>query len=210
MMKTIEKGQEKIQKICTLLREETLEPAQKEAQNVIKAAHHQADLIVADAQKAAAKLLAEAKDSIEKERSVFQSSLQQAAQQSVEALREAIENKFFKENLYSLVEKTTSEPRVIADLINAIVKSVEKEGLTADLTALIPTSVTPRQVNELLLQDVLKLLKNQSVVVGNFTGGAEIKLNDKNVKIVISAEAVRNLLANHLVRRDFRAIVFNQ
>ncbi len=208
-MKTIEDGKKKIEQICTLLREETLEPAQQEAQTLIKSARLQAEHIVADAHKEAAKLLTEAKASIERERGVFQSSLHQAAQQSVEALRETIENKFFKDNLYSLVENGVSDPKVIANFINAIVKAIEKEGTAADLTALIPSAVTPRQVNELLLQDVLKVLKNQSVTVGNFSGGAQIKLNNKKVTIVMSADAVKELLANHLVRRDFRAIVFN-
>ena len=37
-MKTLEKGQDKIQKICAILRDQTLEPAQKEAQEIIERA----------------------------------------------------------------------------------------------------------------------------------------------------------------------------
>lgn len=207
-MKTLEKGQEKIKKICAVLRDETLEPAQKEAEGIIEQAQQQAEKIIADAQKAAEKLHAEAKASNEQEYRVFQSSLQQAANQGLETLRQSIENKFFNEQLSALIEKQGNDPHLIASLIGALVKAIEKEGLAANLTAVVAKNVSPQQLNEMLSKEVLKSLQGQSVVVGNFNGGVRMKLHDKKVTIDISEQALKELLATHVVRKDFRKMIF--
>jgi len=207
-MKTLEKGQEKIKKICAVLRDETLEPAQKEAQEIVEQAQQQAEQIIADAQKAAHKLQSDAKAAIEQEHRVFQSSLQQAANQSLETLRQSIENKFFNEQLSLLIEEQANEPHLIANLISALVKAVEKEGLAVDLTALVAKTVSPQQLNELLSKEVLKHLQGQSVSVGNFNGGVRLKLQNKKVTIDVSEEALKELLATHIVRKDFRKMIF--
>ncbi|MEI8125273.1 MAG: V-type ATP synthase subunit E [Parachlamydiaceae bacterium] len=207
-MKTLEKGQDKIQKICAILRDQTLEPAQKEAQEIIERAQEHAEQIINEAQKAAQKLHEEAKTSVGRELTVFQSTLQQSVKQSLESLRQSIENKFFSENLVSVIEKSVSDPKIVANLIDAIVKAVEKQGLDANLSALIPKTMTPRQLNELLMKDVLEALKDQSVSVGDFAAGAKVKLNNKKIIIDISESALKELLSTYVARKDFRKLVF--
>ncbi|MEI8365703.1 MAG: DivIVA domain-containing protein [Parachlamydiaceae bacterium] len=207
-MKTLEKSQDKIQKICSILREETLAPAQKEAQDIIESAQQQAELIVRNAEKSAGKFLEEAKTSVEKERTVFQETLKQAIQQSLEALRQSIENSFFSDNLASIIDKSASDPKLVANLLNAVVKAIEKDGLDTDLTALVPKMISPRQLNELLMQDVLHMLRDKSVVVGNFSSGVQVKLNNKKIIIDISETALRELLSTYIARKDFRKLVF--
>lgn len=207
-MKTLEKGQEKIKKICAVLRDETLEPAQKKAQEIIEQAEQQAEQIVAEAQKAADKLHDNAKAAIEQEYRVFQASLQQAANQGLETLRQSIEAKFFNEQLTSLIEQQVNDPHLIASLINTLVKAVEQEGLAKDLSALVAKTVSPRHVNELLLKEVLKNLQGNSVEVGNFNGGVCLKLRDKKMTIDVSEAALKELLATHMVRKDFRKMIF--
>ena len=207
-MKTLEKGQDKIQKICAILRDQTLEPAQKEAQEIIERAQEHAEQIINEAQKAAQKLHEEAKTSVGRELTVFQSTLQQSVKQSLESLRQSIENKFFSENLVSVIEKSVSDPKNVANLIDAIVKAVEKQGLDTNLSALIPKTMTPRQLNELLMKDVLEALKDQSVSVGDFAAGAKVKLNNKKIIIDISESALKELLSTYVARKDFRKLVF--
>lgn len=206
-MKTLEKGREKIKNICAVLRDETLEPAQKEAARIIEEAQQQAERILSEAQKAADTMHANAKAAIEQEYNVFQSTLQQAAKQGIESLRQSVENKFFNENLEQLIEKNAADPQLIAHLINAIVKAVEKDGLATDLTALVGKTINPRQLNELLLQEVLKRLKGQTVEVGDFHAGIQLKLRDKKVTIDISESALKELLATHIARKDFRKMI---
>lgn len=207
-MKTLEKGQDKIKKICSVLRDETLEPAKKQAEEIVKEGQRQAEEIIAQAQVSAEKIIDSARTAIEQERNVFYSIMQQAAKQSLEALRQDIEKKFFSEHLQSVIEKNTQSADIIAKLVNAIVKALEKEGLSSDLTALVPNAVSPKEVNDLLLQDVLKTLKEKSVVLGNFSGGVRLKLNNKQMSIDITEDAIKELLANYIVRKDFRKMLF--
>lgn len=207
-MKTLEKGQDKIKKICSVLRDETLEPAKKRAEEIINDGKRQAEEIIAEAEKQAAKIIADARAAVEQERNVFHSSLQQAAKQSVEALRQSIERKFFNEHLQTIVEKNASGPDLVAKLVNAIVKALEKEGLSTDLTALVPSTLSPKEVNELLLQDVLKALKEHSVAIGGFAAGAQVRLDNKKMTIDITEQALKELLSGYVVRKDFRKMIF--
>ena len=76
------------------------------------------------------------------------------------------------------------------------------------MTALIPEVISAKQVNELLLQDVLKVLQNQTVDLGDFAAGAQMKLDKESITIDISEHAIKELLASHVVRKDFRKMVF--
>jgi V/A-type H+/Na+-transporting ATPase subunit E len=210
MMKSLEKGHDKIKKICTILRDETLEPAQKEAEEIIKQAQNKAESIIAEGQSAAEKLLAEARAEIERERNVFQSSLTQASKQSLEFLRQSIETKFFSESLPKVIEKNAADPQLVAKLITAIIHALEKEGLAADLTTLIPKTITPRQINELLLEEILKTLKNHSVSLGKNGAGVLVKLEDRKMTIDISEDSLKELMANYVVRKDFRKMFFEE
>lgn len=207
-MKTLEKGPDKIKKICAILHSEAIEPAQKEAEDIIQEAKKQAEKIVQQARKEAEKHLIDAKEQVKQENNVFQASLLQGSKQALEALRQYIEDKFFNEKLTSLIDKNAADPNLIANLINAIVKALEKDGLGANLTALVPQIVSPKQLNGLLLQDVLKSLKEQSVSVGNFGGGVQVKLNNKQLTIDISDSALKELLATYVTRKDFRKMIF--
>jgi V/A-type H+-transporting ATPase subunit E len=208
-MKTLEKGQEKIQKICDVLREETLEPAKKQGQEIIRDAQKQAKLIIEEAQKSADKLHLEAKAAIEQEKVAFQSTLSQASKQTLEALRQGVERLFFNEHLAALIDKGTGDAQLVANLVNAIVKAIEKGGLSTDLTALISKDVDARKVNEALLADVVKQLKGGAVQMGEFSGGVQVKLNDKRMTIDISEHALKDLLASYVIRKDFRKLLFD-
>lgn len=208
-MKTLEKGQEKIQKICDVLREETLEPAKKQAQEIIRDAQKQAKQMIEEAQKAADKLHLDARAAIEQEKVAFQSTLSQASKQSLESLRQGVERLFFNDHLSALIEKGAVDPQMIGNLINAIVKAIEKDGLSTDLTVLIAKNIDARKVNETLLSDVVKQLRGGAVQLGDFPAGVQVKLNDKRMTIDMSESALRDLLSSYVVRRDFRKLLFD-
>ena len=115
-MKSLEKGQDKIQKICDTLRHEVLKPAQVEASRLVEAAKEEAQELIAKAEKEADQLIKQARSQVEKERSVFRSSLQQSSKQVLEFLRQEIEQKFFNEELQNLLEKQSANPKLIAEL----------------------------------------------------------------------------------------------
>lgn len=207
-MKSLEKGQDKIQKICDKLRHEAIEPAQLEAKKIIEAAKKNAEEIIAEAEVQADQLIKQARGQIEQERNVFHSSLQQASKQAMEALRQDVEQKFFNEELQTTLEKELANPKLIADLVNALVDTLDKEGIAGDLSVAIPRAVSSEEVSKLLLDGVRKRLKNKPLEIGHFAGGAQVKLHGKKITLDLTDHAIKELLANY-VRKDFRQLIFS-
>lgn len=207
-MKSLEKGQDKIQKICDMLRHETIEPAKLKAQEIIDQAKKNAEAMILEAEKHAEQLIKQARAQIEQEKSVFHSSLQQAANQALEALRQDVEHKFFNEELQIVLEKEMANPKLIAGLIEGIINGLEKEGISSDVSAVIPRHVSPDDVSQLLLESVRKKLKSKPIEIGQFAGGAQVKLDGKRITLDLTDHALRELLANY-VRKDYRQLIFS-
>lgn len=207
-MRSLEKGQDKIKKICDKLRRETLEPAKEEAQQLLADARKKAEAIQAEAEHHAEQLIKQARGQIEQERNVFNSSLQQAAKQLIEAIKQEIEHKLFNEELQNILDKQLGDPKVIADLVNGIVQAVEKEGINTDIAVVIPRVVSVDTINDLLLEGVKKRLKGKPLEIGPFAGGAQVKLIGRKMTLDLTDHAIRELLSNY-VRKDFRKLIFS-
>lgn len=206
-METLVKGQEKIQKICEVLRKETLEPALEEASALIEDAKDRAAKILKEAKEEAALLIKKAKDEIARERNVFHASLSQAAKQTLETLRQHIEHQLFDPELKKLIGKEMAKPETIAELIKVLVKAIEKDGLGANLDIVIPKSIPAKEISLLIASEVLR--NDKELHLGDFFGGAKIKIGEKNITIEITDAVVENLVASY-VRKDFRDRLFNK
>lgn len=202
-----ETGSEKVKRICEALRKETLEPAMEEAELLIARAKEEAESIVSKAKSQAEGMVGEAQTEIDKRRNVFHASMQQGCRQTLEQLKQQIEQRLFNQALFEKVAKKTSSPDVLAKLITAIVEAIEKEGLAADLSAIIPSSVPAREVNELLAKEVLEKLREKSVILGPMKGGVEVKLHQEKITVDLSDKALRELVGG-FIRKDLREILF--
>lgn len=206
-MKGLESGKDKVKKICEVLKKETLEPAKREAEEILQLAHAEAEKIIAEANAQAKTIGADAKKEIERQRNVFQSSLNQACKQSLEFLKQEIENNLFNKEFSSLITKQTQEPKVLAELITAIVKAIEKEGIDSDLTAYVSSVVPAQAVNSLIAKEILGRLKEKGVVIGSMQGGIAIKLHKDNITLDITDAALKELVSQY-IRKDFRDMLF--
>ncbi len=206
-MKSLESGKDKMQKICDALRKETLEPAKQEASELIENAHMQAAEIIREAKEKVQGLLLSASGEIEQKKKAFESSLQIACRQGIESLKQSIEQELLYKELAQHVEKGTSDPKFLSTLINSFLQALEEKGVDEDLSVVVPKSITPRSVNTLLVERFLERLKQNSVAVGDFDGGIQIKLLDRKITIDITDRAIRELIAE-FIRRDFRELVF--
>lgn len=206
-MKTLEKGHDKLKHICEILKNETLEPAKQQADTIIKAAEARAEQILAEAKQQAKKILEEGRYAVEQERHVFQSSLAQSAKQSVESLKQLIEQKLFNDQIDQFVVQGTSTPEVVVKLIEAIVRGLEKEGASNDLAAIVPQSCSPEEIARSLAMDVVDQLDNHPIYLGSFAGGAQVKLLDKKLTLVITDKEIAEFLKQY-VRKDFRKFFF--
>jgi len=206
-MKGLESGKDKVRKICDVLKRETLEPAKQEAEEIVAIARRAGDEILADAQAVAEKMIEEARQEIEKHKAIFKASLAQACRQSIDALKEKIETKLFNPELAHLIAKPVQDPKVVAQMITAVVKAIERDGLECDLSAAIASTVPAREVNELLASQVIEKLKEKGVLLSAIGGGVEIKLVQDNVTIDLTDATLRELVANY-IRKDFREFIF--
>lgn len=205
-MKSFEEGSKKIQYICDKLKQDAIEPAKKESEAIIEEARNKAQQILEEAEREAARMHQEAKAAIEQERSVFQSFMAQTAKQTIESLKQFLEHQFFNTELQQLVNHQASDPKVIAKLIEAVIKAIEKEGISADLSVIVPQTVTSKEINTYLGENILNKLKERSVVLGHFNAGVQVKLHDKRMTIDISDKALIDILSSY--RRGFRELFF--
>ena len=206
-MKQLEKGQDKIQAICTALREETLEPARDEAARIIDEGKAQAEKIIAEAETERERLIEEGHEAVRQQKSVFESNLSQAVKQSVQTLRHEIEASLFGDEASTLVQESSADPALVSKLIEAVVNAIETHGTGADLTVFVPRQVSADSVNKLIGERVKNRLKDGGVTVGSFAGGAKVKLNEQRVILDISDTALQELLESY-VRKDFREKLF--
>lgn len=200
-------AQDKLKQICDVLRVETLKPAEKEADVIIRDAKERAKRIVCDAQEQAEKILAEASKEAADKISQGELALVQAGKRSIESLKQAIETKILKESLVAWLDEQLTDTDVAAKLIAALVQAIEQKGLFGDLIAYVGQNVSARSVNQLLSKTVLSKLENGSVTVGTFPGGVQLKILDKNLVLDLSSEAVSDLLIRYL-QHDFRKMIF--
>lgn len=206
-MDSLDTGKDKIKKICEVLKNETLAPAKQEAATLIKQAEAKARMLIDEAEKKAEVIITNAHAKNEKEREVFETSLRQACQQGTEELKQNIESKLLNEHLASWVENQTSDPKVGAKLIKALVGAIEDEGTSANFSAAISKTLSTKEVNSELTKSILDALKEKSVVVGEFMGGVQLKLHEQQLTLDVSAESIQELLKSYL-HKDFRDIVF--
>ena len=206
-MENLDTGKDKIKKICEILKNETLQPAQKEAQKIIEGAEQEARNIQRAAETQAEEILSAAKVKASKHKELFDHSIRLACSQVLETLRQEIENNLFNTSLSAWLSKQTVDADLAAKLINAIVKAVEKEGTSAEFSAIIPSQIPAEKVNALLLKEVLGKLREKSVVLSSMTGGVQLKLHDKQLTLDLSDEALKELLGRY-IRKDFRDLLF--
>lgn len=207
-MRKLETEEEKIEKICNLLRYETIEPAKREALVALGQAQQRAHAIVGEAEREAERLLSEARELVKRERALFESSLEQGARQSVEALRQHIEEHLFNSAVTAAVAALQRDPAVLARLLDAIVAAVDGAGLSADLSAYVSKNVPREAVLALLADNTLKLLSNgEALQVSGISGGVQLRLTDKKMTIDMTDTALKELLSA-FVRKDYRKLFF--
>ncbi len=206
-MKGLDNGKNKIQKICDALRVETLEPAKQEAREILENAHLQAADLIREAKEKMQSMIEVTDREIDQKKKTLQSSMQLACRQAIEVLKQKIEKELLFHGLAEYVAKEMADPKLISNLINSCVMSLQEKGVDENLSVIIPQAITPRTINSLLVQHFIERLQEKSVILGDFDGGVQIKLRDRQITIDISDRVVRELIAN-FIRHDFRDLVF--
>ncbi len=208
-MKELEQGKDKVKKICEMLKQETIDPAKKEAEVIVAVARVQAEEILLLAEKEADAIRAHAKLAIEKEQAACNASLRQASRQTIDMLRQKIEEKLFNPALSRLVRESMHGPKALSALVTAVVKALDKEGTSANLSVYIPASIPAQEVNQLVAQEILNRLEEKSVLLSSIGGGIEVKLKNQDLTLDITDKSIKELMAQY-IQKDFRELFFEE
>ena len=200
-------AQDKLKQICDTLREETLKPAEEEAGSIVHNAREQAKRIVEEAKEEAQRIIRSAEEAADQTLKKGEAALIQAGKRSLENLKQAVETKIFKESLREWLDGVAADPQVSAKLVQALVQAVETQGISGNLSACIGKHVSARAVNEVLGKEITSKLKEKSVSIRKFSGGAQLKVDERNWVLDISSEALLDLLTRFL-QKDFREMIF--
>lgn len=201
----MDSGAEKVKQICDVLKHKTLVPAQEEAGRIIEEAKAEADKIVANAKAEAKAQIEAAKKKMADEQAVLETSLRLAAKQATAALKSDLETTFFNPTLTELISSEMKGASFVANLLSALVSAVEKEGMGAELKAIIGAQVDKEAAAKSLAANLLDKLKG-GLTVGSFVGGVQLKLVNESLTVEVTEEVVGHLLAAYL-RDDFRKVV---
>lgn len=203
------KGKDRVQEICDSLRQEALQPALQEAESVAENAKKKAEEILKEAQNEAEKIVQEAQKKGKKHQSVVEASLEQAAKQTLASVKQRIEKDLFNEQLAQMAAQGTKDPKILAKLIEALVKAIEKEGTSAEFSVAISEGLTVDEINKALSKKIIGRLKEKSVTLGGFGGGVQVRLHDQKLTLDVSGKVLEEILAG-FVRKDFRELIFKK
>lgn len=195
---TTDTSDTKIRKLCETLEKEALAPAQLQAEHLITTAQAQADHLVKAAQAEAQTLIGKARDQIDQERRLFDSSLRQAAALAKQSLRNDFEQQFFRPNLEAMLDLSLADPVVMTRLIRSVIDAIERDGLGCDLSVEVAKSIDITALNSLLGEAVLKKLRDGSCLLGNISSGAKVQVRDCGVTIDLSDQFLSEILQKNL------------
>lgn len=208
-MKNLQKENDAVQKISDLLLEETLNPAKEKAQLLVQQAEVKAKDIVQQAEQKAEKMFEEARKKLEQEEALFKATTKQAFEQSLESLRQSIQRDLFSPALEQLLHQPLKDKAVIANLVNALVQAIEKEGLSFDIQVFVSDHLKPDEINPLLLDQVVQNLEGKTVHLGKGLTGVEVKLKDKKITIDMTGKTLQEIVAKY-IRKDLRTTLFGE
>ena len=202
-------GEERLAAICQALRQETLTPAQQEAEALLLAARREAEGIREQARKVAEELKQLAKKEIEKEKVLFHTSLAHAAHQVIERLKDQIEQLIFQKGLDMLVKDQFQSTGAVTTLLQSLTEMVEKEGLSKSCEVWVGSSIDKKAYLASLTNHIFSKPSEEVLRLGSFPSGIKIVIKDKHMSIEVTEESTKELLSS-VLRREFRKYLFHE
>lgn len=206
-MEILDSGKDKVKKICETLKKQTLDPAKQEAKTIVDHAVKEAEKIIKQAREEAKGILEDQKQRIQKEKNAFHSSLSFASRQTVEALKEEIENHLFNKQISQLFKEHTAKEDVVAEFIDVVVKALDKEGLNAPFDVYIPKVLSRQKIAEKLTGQILQQIEGKEIQFGDFHGGAKVKVKNKHLTVEMTEDSLKSLFMR-FIREEFRTVLF--
>lgn len=194
----METANSQIRQICAQIEKEALGPAQQRAIEIEEQAKLKAEALVIKARAEAEMIVQTARQQIEQERALFHTSLRQAANLSIQSLKNAFENELFHPEVIGMLERGLADPVVLTRLIRSLCDAIERDGLGCDLSIEVSKSIDVASLNALLGKEILKKLKTGSCLLSNISGGFRIKVFEQQMTIDLTDQFLSELLEQNL------------
>lgn len=200
-MKHLDTGSDKIKKICDAIRHETLEPAKQQARVIVEQASDQAALILQDARNQADAMLDNAKKQHEKDKQIFEASMQHASKLFKEKLKIELEQHFLSQAIHKISSDLFHSSELSAQVVSALVEGYSNKALNGDFIAMISHHLDKEKFVKALSSEVKR--KIAQVQHSNITSGVVLKSEGDNLRIDIDEKQLSDALMQ-VVRSDFR------
>lgn len=204
--------QGKIQKLCAQLKDRTLQPALEEAKRVKEEAKVFADGLLQQAHKQKDEIVASAQKEIDMRQKVFYSALENAKNQAVSTLQQEIEKAVFHPEISSLLGEKLEDPGLVKQAIEVLIASSEESGTLkgdkGEKTLMLSKGLSKEAVAKAVSKKVLERLNGKVIQLKEIKGGAMLKIENKNMVLDLSDQAIEQLLFNYM-RKEFRDLIFN-
>ncbi len=206
-MELLDSGEDKVKKICEAIRSQTLDPAKQEAKDIVQKAIEEAEKIVKRAHEEAHHILQENEKKIQQEKNVLRSALSLSCKQSLQALKQEIEENIFSKEISNMIKNCMDESSV-AKFLDVICGAIEKEGISSDLEVYLSKNLSKEDVAKKLASSVLSKIKGKTFGLSSVASGVEVKISDDDMTIELSDDVLKQLLSQ-FVREDFRELIFS-
>ena len=207
-MKLMETGNEKVKKICEVLRRDTLEPAREQAEEMISAARKEAERILKTAHDKASNIVHEAEDKMRKQEEVFKASLNLSFKQSVAKLKNEVQKNLFLPALKQSLEHAMSQEAFLEKLFSALMEGIKHSGLNADISLILPKTISKEELSKFIVRCGFEAHENKVAAVGPFKGGFQVKFEKEHMTVDLTEETVMQMILDY-TSENFRKLVFN-
>ena len=193
-MRLLETGNDKVKKICEVLKRETIDPARQQAESIIEEAKAEAEKIIASAEQKSTKMLKETEDKIASQQEVFKASIQVAFKQSIGKLKSEIFTKVFQQGLLQKIRDGFQDPNILGECLKVICQSLNSMGSNVDPLIIVSKKFDKNQLSQMIVKLGLEHLQNKIIPKGDFSSGIQIRIENENLTIDITDQAVEQLI----------------
>ena len=193
----LESGTEKVKEICKIIKEETLQPAKDEAQQIVNEAHAEADLIIKKASEDADDILKSLKKELEKTQNVSNASIELAIKQGVAKLKQ-LSTSLFTDELQKMAFETMTKDDVMVKVVDSLVNAIQKDGTDINVRLVLAKNTDKDDFIKKLAVRVREKLEKEPIAFGDQAAGVVVKVIDKKIAFEITDKAIVQLLSTHL------------
>lgn len=201
--------EQKIAQLTETIYREGVAKGDEEAKKIIEKSKETAEKILSDAKKAAEKILSDAKEQAEELKKNTTSEIQLSGRQAISEIKQQILDMVTAKVIDAGVSSALSEPAVIKDYINSIVKNWKTDE-TISLEILLPEN-RRKELEKSFQESVQKLLKTGVSVIfsKNIKGGFQIGPKGSSYKISLTDEDFSEFFKEYL-RPKTRSYLFGE